>query len=68
MIYIFSKETKDGLSAVKPNPAVPENVLTDIYNWKSEGVSQHDWLQRLRLQMVPSGYVPCTWTGKFVEN
>ena len=51
------------LTAVKPNPAVSQKVLSSIQSWINSGVSLEDWLPRLRLQMVPAGYVAHTWTG-----
>ena len=64
-------ETDGGLSAVRANPAVPKEVLSEISQWKESGIGQSDILQRLRLQMVPAGYVPQTWAGKIytvIEN
>lgn len=64
----FHSETKDGqVQAVKNNPAVPTEVLAEIFEWKQSGVDDNDIIQRLRLKTVPTGYTPCPWTGKCIS-
>ncbi len=49
---------------VKGNPAVPMRVLSEIWGWKNAGIDTDDWIGRLRLRTVPSGYTPCPWSGR----
>lgn len=49
------------LKAVKSNPAVPADVLFQVSQLKKFGVTWSDIIQKIRLQMVVSGYIPQTW-------
>ena len=44
------------------NPAVDSDLLCEILSWNKEGISVDDVIERLRVQIVPSGYTPHTWT------
>ena len=48
------------LQAVKPNPAVSIEILSQISQLEKSGLAMSDIIQRIRLQMVPPGYVPQT--------
>ena len=63
-MHDFHSEMPDGsIQAVKGNPAVPMRVLSEIWGWKNAGIDTDDWIGRLRLRTVPSGYTPCPWSG-----
>lgn len=67
LALIFDPETKDGhVQALRHNPAVPIETLTEILQWKKAGTDDKDVIERLRLRTVPSGYTPCLWSGKCV--
>lgn len=53
---------EDGsLCAQKQNPAIPVNLLRDIFTWKAEGATEIDIITRLRQRTVPAGYAYHTW-------
>ena len=60
---ILCTETTDGIVALKENPAVSEETLLNIFQWKRSGVERSDILERLRMQTVPAGYIPKTWSA-----
>lgn len=63
IVYCISLETKEGqVVAEKNNPAVSSKLLNKILRWKQTGASEDDCLKRLRLQMVPTGYLIQPWT------
>ena len=49
---------------MKPNPAVSVEILSQISQLAKSGLALSDIIQRIRLQMVPPGYVPQTWAGE----
>ena len=51
-----------------PNPAVPTTLLEEILNWKMQGATTKDVLERLRVRTVPMGYSPHTWTPGIILN
>ena len=54
---------KDGsITAVNPNPAVPESVLKEILEWKKSGATEDDIIGRLRIRTVPNGYPIHPWS------
>ena len=67
--------TSDGvLVAEEPNPAVPQEVLKEVWQLKQE-VSLEDIVSRLRARTVPSGYsfhpwkrgLQCTYNIDFIN-
>ena len=62
-------ENPDGsVSAQLPNPAVTEEVLKRILQWKTSGLSDDDIIKNLRKETVPPGHIIHTWTpGTFCE-
>ena len=51
------------LRPIKENRAVSQEVLLETKEWKELGLSEDDWIERLRLRTVPPGYTPCPWSG-----
>lgn len=65
--FFFDSEMGDGhIQALKTNPAVPSEILAEIFRWKQSGVDDKDCIQRLRLKTVSTGYSLCTWSGKYI--
>lgn len=48
--------------AERHNPAVPNAVLRQIWEWKLQGATPEDVIDRLRSRTVPPGYVPHAWS------
>ena len=64
--HIFIEMESGCIQALKENPAVPTEVLAEIFEWKESQVDEDDWIQRLRLKTVPPGYTPHPWSGMFI--
>ena len=41
--------------------AVPTSLLREILEWRSQGATMEDVVNRLRFRTVPPGYHPHTW-------
>ena len=61
--HLLSGTRNDGIQALKENPAVPMETLSEIWEWKKAGISEDDCLERLSLRTVPSEYTLCPWSG-----
>lgn len=53
--------------AQKHNPAVPADVLRNIYDWMEQGATFEDVIDRLRPRTVPSGYTYSNWKSGMVD-
>ena len=61
---------KDGcIQAKTTNPAVPDELLWEIYRWRMEDATDVDIIIRLRQRTVPAGYCFHTWCpGTIILN
>lgn len=60
--YKFIVESTVGeVVAEESNPAVPEEVLNEVWQLKQELISIEDIISRLRTRTVPSGYSFHSW-------
>ena len=46
-----------------PSPAIPVAVLKEIMEWKAQGATNADVVDRLRPRTVPPGYSVHPWTA-----
>lgn len=52
------------MQALRHNSVIPPEILMEVLQWKQSGIDDKDMVERLRLRTVPSGYTPCSWSGK----
>ena len=58
-IYVGQKDGK--ILPLRPNAAVPTQLLTEILQWREDGVLEDDIISRLRTRTVPPGYPIHSW-------
>ena len=59
---ILHLETTEGLLiAEEPNPAVPDDVLMEVWRLRQDHIADEDIISRLRSRTVPSGYSFHSW-------
>ena len=55
-------EKSDGTVVAKEsNPIVPDDLLKEIWKWKTDSLTDDDVISRLRCRTVPSGYAFSPW-------
>ena len=60
--YVHVVLPDENIGAEHHNPAVSSDVLKEIWEWKQQGATLEDVIDRLRSRTVPPGYVPHPWT------
>ena len=60
--YVHVVLPDGNIGAEHHNPAVPSDVLKEIWEWKQQGATLEDVIDRLRSRTVPPGYEPHPWT------
>ena len=62
VLILVPEKSDDTIVPKEPNPAVPDDLLKEVSQWTSEGVTEDDVIDRLRCRTVPSGYAFSSWT------
>ena len=52
--------------AVEFNPAVSDDLINEIFNWRRHGIVQSDIINRLRARTVPAGYPIHPWKSMLI--
>lgn len=60
-VYIIAEKPNGDVCAEKPNPAVSNTILKEIYQLRECNISMDNIIDRLRTRTVPSGYTYHTW-------
>ena len=60
---------KDGtVTTLESNTAISTELLSEIKKWYTEGATNDDVIERLRLRTVPPGYPIHSWIEGIVKN
>ena len=59
--YLYLEKSDGTIVAKESDSVVPEDVLKEIWRWKTDGLTDDDVISRLRCRTVPSGYSFCPW-------